>query len=42
MSGSFRVVERVPSVEEYFALISAVGWWKRDPEAIRVAMDRSL
>jgi ribosomal protein S18 acetylase RimI-like enzyme len=42
MSGSILMVERVPSVEEYVALISAVGWRKPDPAAIRIAMDRSL
>lgn len=29
---AYRLVERVPTVEEYLALRAAVGWGRRDPE----------
>ena len=35
-------IERVPTVEEYAALIASVGWKKREPEAISLALGNSL
>jgi len=35
-------IERVPTVEEYAALIASVGWKEREPEAIRLALGNSL
>jgi hypothetical protein len=34
--------ERVPTVDEYAALIAAVGWKSREPEAIALALGNSL
>ncbi len=39
--GKWRLVERSPSVAEYTELVEAVGWRRREPAAIAIALARS-
>lgn len=42
MSDALRLVERVPSVEEYGGLIRSVGFRQRETRAIEIALAHSL
>ena len=42
MNPMAEIVERRPSVAEYVALIESVGFRRRDPKAIAIALDNSI